>query len=57
MESNKSKKYSSPSLSVFYVDLEDSLSASSITVSPGNSSNVVNDEWEVDADDNRTINW
>lgn len=57
MENNERKNYSSPKLNVIYVNLEHSLAASSITVSSGNSSNVVNDQWETDADDNRTINW
>ncbi len=57
MENNERKNYSSPKLNVIHVNLEHALAASSITVSPGNSSNVVNDQWETDADDNRTINW
>lgn len=51
------KLYSSPKMTVMHVNLEHSVAAGSITVSPTNTNNVVNDEWEVDADDNRTINW
>lgn len=49
--------YKSPKMDVFLLELEQSIATGSATVNPTDNYGVVQEEWQIDADDNRTINW
>lgn len=51
------KKYKRPSVQIEWVELEEGLAAGSAVIQPQDLNNQVQEEWEVDPDDNRTIQW
>ncbi|MGE8242435.1 MAG: hypothetical protein ACN6PD_06965 [Sphingobacterium sp.] len=48
------KQYTSPGIEVLYVQLEQGIAVGSAS---NNSEDSPTNKWEVDRDDNRTINW
>ena len=51
------KTYISPAMEVQYIYIEQSIAANSATVTPVNSSNQVQQEWETGDDVNRDLLW
>lgn len=51
------RPYESPEIQLVCVELEHSIAAGSAAINPHDMNNQVLEEWEVDPDDNRTINW
>lgn len=49
--------YKSPIMDMLYLELEQGIATGSATVVPTDSNGIVQEEWQVDPDDNRTINW
>ncbi|MHC8949420.1 hypothetical protein [Sphingobacterium hungaricum] len=49
--------YKSPTMDISLVELEQGIATGSATVVPTDSNGVVHEEWKIDSDDNRTINW
>lgn len=53
----KRKTYIAPMLEVQIIHFEQSIAVGSATVTPINSSSQIEEEWDVEADDVRSINW
>lgn len=51
------KTYTSPTLEVQIIEFEQCIAVGSATVIPVDSSTAVQDEWETELNDTRTINW
>ncbi|MBP3942620.1 hypothetical protein J5U18_03420 [Sphingobacteriaceae bacterium WQ 2009] len=49
--------YMSPRINVLFLQHEHSIATGSATVTPVNSNNVVESEWDVQPDDIKTIDW
>lgn len=57
-KSSGKRAYESPEIKVLNVELEHSIAAGSAIVQPGNGvDNEIFEEWQVDPDDERIINW
>lgn len=51
------RRYVSPDIQVINLELEHSIAAGSAEVTPTNMDNTIIEEWEVDTDDTRTLEW
>ena len=49
--------YEAPTLEVIYVEMEQGIAAGSAIVHPGNSAGEIKEEWQVDPNDDRTLDW
>ena len=54
---NTKKHYVAPTIVVSTIALEQGIAAGSALGSPIRNDNVIQDEWMIEADDSRTINW
>lgn len=54
---NNKKQYVAPTMTVIDLALEQGIAAGSALGSPTRNDNSVQEEWQIDADDSRTINW
>ena len=50
-------KYETPTLNLILVEMEQGIAASSVTITPPDGSLVIQEEWQVDDDVTRTIEW
>ncbi|MFD1771617.1 hypothetical protein [Sphingobacterium suaedae] len=57
MKKKLKKQYVSPTFSIQEIELECGIAAGSATARPENSDIEVYEQWQVEPDDNRIINW
>lgn len=57
MKEIEKKMYESPMIKISLVELEAGIAAGSAVIQPQDLNNQMQEEWEIDPDDNRTIQW
>lgn len=57
MKKDSKKEYETPTIGVVHLEMEQGIAAGSAVVRPTDVNNEVFEEWQVDPDDERIINW
>lgn len=57
MNKDTKKQYETPTIEVVHLEMEQGIAAGSAVVRPTDLKNEVLEEWQVDPDDDRIINW
>lgn len=57
MDSFQKKEYVSPEIEVSYVEAEEGIATGSALVLPPDSAGDVQEQWDSDSNDGRTVDW
>ena len=57
MKKDTRKVYESPTIEVIHLEMEQGIAAGSAVVRPHDVNNEIVEEWQVDPDDSRVIDW